>query len=423
MARVDSKFTLVTLAAMRAREINDYYNQLGEGLGKIVPPAGHVGVAQAAVDLARGDRGGQDPTPSPSLPNEAPRPEAEAALLTDAEEPDQAVVGRRRRPMAAPMTASTPDPLVALRGRRVVLGVTGGIAAYKAVDVCRRLVDAGAHVVPVLTDDAQRFVGALTFSALASEPARTSLFEGPDPIPHTQPRPAAPTWSSWRPPPRRSSASTRTASPTISSPPRCSRRGRPCCSRRRCTPRCGSTPRSRRTSPCCASAACTWSIPRRGASPAATPARAGSPIPSASWPQPPTCSRRPATSRGCACWSRRAARASRSTRCASSATGRRGRWATRSPRRAARRGAAVTLVTTIGRPADDSGIDGRAGGDGRRDGARPCSSRSADADVVVMAAAVADFRPEGGRRREAQEARRRARGRARAHTRHPRRAG
>jgi DNA-directed RNA polymerase subunit omega len=35
---VGSKFTLVTLAAMRAREINDYYNQLGEGLGKIVPP-------------------------------------------------------------------------------------------------------------------------------------------------------------------------------------------------------------------------------------------------------------------------------------------------------------------------------------------------------------------------------------------------
>jgi DNA-directed RNA polymerase subunit omega len=38
MGRVDSKFTLVTLASMRAREINDYYNQLGEGLGKIVPP-------------------------------------------------------------------------------------------------------------------------------------------------------------------------------------------------------------------------------------------------------------------------------------------------------------------------------------------------------------------------------------------------
>jgi DNA-directed RNA polymerase subunit omega len=38
LGRVDSKFTLVTLAALRAREINDYYNQLGEGLGKIVPP-------------------------------------------------------------------------------------------------------------------------------------------------------------------------------------------------------------------------------------------------------------------------------------------------------------------------------------------------------------------------------------------------
>jgi DNA-directed RNA polymerase subunit omega len=38
MQQVDSKFTLVTLSAMRAREINDYYNQLGEGLGRIVPP-------------------------------------------------------------------------------------------------------------------------------------------------------------------------------------------------------------------------------------------------------------------------------------------------------------------------------------------------------------------------------------------------
>jgi DNA-directed RNA polymerase subunit omega len=36
--QVGSKFTLVTLASLRAREINDYYNQLGEGLGKIVPP-------------------------------------------------------------------------------------------------------------------------------------------------------------------------------------------------------------------------------------------------------------------------------------------------------------------------------------------------------------------------------------------------
>jgi phosphopantothenoylcysteine decarboxylase/phosphopantothenate--cysteine ligase len=80
---------------------------------------------------------------------------------------------------------SSPD-LTPLRGRRVVLGVTGGIAAYKAVEVCRLLVDAGARVTPVLTEDALRFVGAVTFSALASEPARTSLFEDADPIPHTR---------------------------------------------------------------------------------------------------------------------------------------------------------------------------------------------------------------------------------------------
>jgi phosphopantothenoylcysteine decarboxylase/phosphopantothenate--cysteine ligase len=71
-------------------------------------------------------------------------------------------------------------------GPRVVLGVCGGIAAYKAVEVCRRLVDAGVHVAPVLTESATRFVAPLTFSALASEPAQTALFGGPDPIPHTR---------------------------------------------------------------------------------------------------------------------------------------------------------------------------------------------------------------------------------------------
>jgi phosphopantothenoylcysteine decarboxylase/phosphopantothenate--cysteine ligase len=68
---------------------------------------------------------------------------------------------------------------------RVVLGVSGGIAAYKAVEICRRLVDAGVHVTPVLTHDATRFVGPLTFSALASEPAQLSLWDEASPIPHT----------------------------------------------------------------------------------------------------------------------------------------------------------------------------------------------------------------------------------------------
>ncbi|MBX3313482.1 MAG: bifunctional phosphopantothenoylcysteine decarboxylase/phosphopantothenate--cysteine ligase CoaBC [Actinobacteria bacterium] len=69
---------------------------------------------------------------------------------------------------------------------RVVLGVTGGIAAYKAVEVCRRLVDAGHHVSPIMTAGATRFVGETTFSALASEPVQRSLWDEDSPIPHTR---------------------------------------------------------------------------------------------------------------------------------------------------------------------------------------------------------------------------------------------
>ena len=72
-----------------------------------------------------------------------------------------------------------------LEGKRIVLGVTGGIAAYKSVEVCRRLVDAGAHVIPILTDAALHMVGSTTFTALASERPKTSLWNDTDPIPHT----------------------------------------------------------------------------------------------------------------------------------------------------------------------------------------------------------------------------------------------
>jgi phosphopantothenoylcysteine decarboxylase/phosphopantothenate--cysteine ligase len=68
----------------------------------------------------------------------------------------------------------------------VVLGVSAGIAAYKAIEVCRRLVDAGVHVAPVLTESATRFVGKATFDALGSEPAQTSLWDEASPIPHTR---------------------------------------------------------------------------------------------------------------------------------------------------------------------------------------------------------------------------------------------
>ncbi len=92
---------------------------------------------------------------------------------------------RRARPPSLAVCPST-HAEAPTGGRTVVLGVTGGIAAYKAVEVCRRLVDAGVHVAPVLTRDATRFVGEVTFSALASEPARTSLWGGGEVIPHTR---------------------------------------------------------------------------------------------------------------------------------------------------------------------------------------------------------------------------------------------
>lgn len=75
---------------------------------------------------------------------------------------------------------------MSLNNARIVLGVSGGIAAYKSVEICRRLVDAGAHVSPVMTKGATKFLGEATLSALASEPVQTELWGGPHPIPHTR---------------------------------------------------------------------------------------------------------------------------------------------------------------------------------------------------------------------------------------------
>jgi phosphopantothenoylcysteine decarboxylase / phosphopantothenate---cysteine ligase len=59
---------------------------------------------------------------------------------------------------------------------RVLLGVTGGIAAYKACELCRLLVRAGYEVTPLLTPDAERFVTAQTFEALARREAPRELY-------------------------------------------------------------------------------------------------------------------------------------------------------------------------------------------------------------------------------------------------------
>jgi phosphopantothenoylcysteine decarboxylase/phosphopantothenate--cysteine ligase len=68
--------------------------------------------------------------------------------------------------------------------RRILLGVTGGIAAYKAAALASRLVQRGAVLDVVLTEDALRFVGSTTFAALSRRPVHSSLWERADEIPH-----------------------------------------------------------------------------------------------------------------------------------------------------------------------------------------------------------------------------------------------
>lgn len=64
-----------------------------------------------------------------------------------------------------------------LHDQRILLCVCGGIAAYKAVELVRRLRDAGAQVQVAMTDNALRFVGAPTFQAVSGLPVRTSLWD------------------------------------------------------------------------------------------------------------------------------------------------------------------------------------------------------------------------------------------------------
>src|SRR5881628_2804903 len=59
---------------------------------------------------------------------------------------------------------------------RVILGVTGGIAAYKACELCRLLVKAGHEVTPILTAGAERFVTIQTFEALARRESPRELY-------------------------------------------------------------------------------------------------------------------------------------------------------------------------------------------------------------------------------------------------------
>ena len=65
----------------------------------------------------------------------------------------------------------------ALAGRTIALAVTGSIAAYKAVEVARLCIKAGAKVLPLMTTSAQRFVGAVTLAGITGEPVATEMWD------------------------------------------------------------------------------------------------------------------------------------------------------------------------------------------------------------------------------------------------------
>src|SRR5215510_3458816 len=75
-----------------------------------------------------------------------------------------------------------------LKGKRVLLGLTGGIAAYKAAELCRLFVRAGADVQVVMTDAACRFVTPVTMQGLSGKPVFTDMWDGriPDNMGHIE---------------------------------------------------------------------------------------------------------------------------------------------------------------------------------------------------------------------------------------------
>ena len=82
------------------------------------------------------------------------------------------------------MTAA-PNNSMQLEGKTILLGITGGIAAYKSCNILRLLQKRGARVKVVMSEHATEFVGPLTFRALTNEPVAVRLFDDPsDPIHH-----------------------------------------------------------------------------------------------------------------------------------------------------------------------------------------------------------------------------------------------
>ena len=163
----DSKYKLVLFAAKRARQINAYYSQLGEGLLDHVGPLVETTVQEKPLSIALR--------------------EVNEGKLRDA---SMSILKHRwtRTPTRASSLPEQPLPGDRQEGAlsRIVLGVSGGIAAYKACELLRRLQGAGHEVTVVPTAAALEFVGVSTWAALSGRPVHTSVFDDVHLVPHVK---------------------------------------------------------------------------------------------------------------------------------------------------------------------------------------------------------------------------------------------
>ncbi|MDQ4144068.1 MAG: bifunctional phosphopantothenoylcysteine decarboxylase/phosphopantothenate--cysteine ligase CoaBC [Actinomycetota bacterium] len=86
---------------------------------------------------------------------------------------------------SSPASGDEGRSLDAFQSKKILVGVTGGIAAYKIIEVVRTLTQLGANVHVVMTPSARRFVGEQTFASLSGNPVSTDIFGGPE-APHVE---------------------------------------------------------------------------------------------------------------------------------------------------------------------------------------------------------------------------------------------
>ena len=181
LTKTDSKYKLVLYSAKRARQINAYYSQLGEGLLEYVGPLVDTHVQEKPLSIALREINDdlltcEDVDPAELAAEEEAREAASRRRQASATRADNGQ-------MTTDVTAGTPH-----QGSRphVVLGVSGGIAAYKACELLRRFTESGHDVTVVPTAAALRFVGADTWAALSGKPVSTEVWHDVHQVPHVR---------------------------------------------------------------------------------------------------------------------------------------------------------------------------------------------------------------------------------------------